>query len=375
LTTRAPAYEDSGMPRKLPVHVHKQLTRHKKWVFYFRMGKGRRIRLPNPADPAFKSAYMAALTGSPVAVERIYEGTLQWLWDRYTTESAKWAGYSAATQKQQRLIMAKVLKANAKHALTAFTQDVIQEGVDKRHETPAMAGNFLKTMKGMFGWGKKMRLVMIDPTVGVEAPTYKTEGFPAWTVEDVVAFRTKWEIGTPERLAMELMLLAGLRRSDVVTVGRQHINGRILSIDTMKTGARISVELSDDLLKIIEATPRRGLHLVESAHGKPFVKESFGNWFRDKCTDANVTKSAHGLRKLSATLAAEGGAATHQLLAQYGWTNIATAEIYTRGVDRRKLGIEASRIVADQIGNIQIPHPNLGEGMKPEKAEKTTRKN
>ena len=351
------------MPRKLHPHVHKQKTRHNKWVFYFRIGKGKRIRLPAPNDPTFKAAYMAALTGgAPLPVPKVYEGTLQWLWDRYTIESAKWAGYSAATQKQQRLIMLKVLEKNARAALTGFTQDVIQEGVDKRHETPAAAANFLKMMRGMFSWAKKMRLVTVDPTIGVEPPGYKTEGFPAWTVEDVVKFRSRHAIGTPERLAMELMLLAGLRRSDVVLVGRQHISGRVLSMDTAKTGARITVELSDDLLDIINKTPRRGLHLVSNARGKAFVKESFGNWFRERCTEAGVTKSAHGLRKLSATLAAEGGAATHQLLAQYGWTNIATAEIYTKGVDRKRLGIEASRIVADQIGNIKIPHPDSGEG-------------
>lgn len=374
MTTLAPSYDPDGMPRKLPLHVHKQKTRHDKWVFYFRMGKGKRIRLPNPNDPAFKAAYMAALTGAPIDAPKVYENTLQWLWDRYTTESAKWAGYSPATQKQQRLIMAKVLEKNARAALTGFTPDVIQEGVDKRHETPAAAGNFLKTLKGMFSWAKKMRLIGADPTVGVEPPGYKTDGFPPWSVEDVVAFRSRHAIGTPERLAMELMLLAGLRRSDVVLVGRQHINGRVLSMDTMKTGARVTVELPDELLKLIDATPRRGLHLIENALGRPFVKESFGNWFRERCAEAGVTKSAHGLRKLSATLAAEGGAGTHQLLAQYGWTNIATAEIYTKGVDRKKLGIEASRIVADQIGNIEIPHPVLGEGFKPEKAIKTKAK-
>lgn len=369
------AYDASGMPRKQYPHVHKQKTRHDKWVFYFRIGKGKRIRLPNPTDATFKAAYMAALTGGkPLPVEKVYEGTLKWLWDRYTTESAKWAGYSAATRKQQQLIMVKVLKTNARHALAAFTQDVIQEGVDKRHETPAAAANFLKTMRGMFSWGKKMRLVTVDPTIGVEPPGYKTDGFPPWTVEDVVAFRTAHKVGTVERLSMELMLLAGLRRSDVVMVGRQHISGRVLSIDTAKTGARITVELSDELVKIIDATPRKGLHLIENAYGKPYTKESFGNWFRIKCSEAHVTKSAHGLRKLSATLAAEGGAATHQLLAQYGWSNIATAEIYTKGVDRKRLGIEASRIVADQIENIKIPHPNQSEGKISENTTKTNTK-
>jgi len=86
-----------------------------------------------------------------------------------------------------------------------------------------------------------------------------------------------------------------------------------------------------------------------------------------------VTKLAHRLRKLSATLAAEGGA-THQLFAQYGWTNIATAEIYTRGVDRKRLGIAASRIVADQIGNIKTPHPESGEGIIPKNTMKKTPK-
>ncbi|TCQ12704.1 phage integrase family protein [Rhizobium sp. PP-F2F-G36] len=173
---------------------------------------------------------------------------------------------------------------------------------------------------------------------------------------------------------MELMLLIGLRRSDVVLVGRQHINGRVLSLDTMKTGSRITIELSDELLAVIEATPRRGLHLVENARGGPFVKEIFGNWFREKCTAAGVTKSAHGLRKLSATLAVEGGAATHHLLAQYGWTSIVTAQIYTKGVDRKRPGIEASRIVADQIGNITSAHPTSSEGSSTKSTAKTTTK-
>lgn len=373
MTIRVQTYDDSEMPRPVYPHVHKQLTRHKKWVFYFRIGKGKRIRLPNPSEPTFKSAYQAALTGTAVAVPTVYEGTLKWLWEKYTTESAKWAGYSAATKKQQSLIMAKVLEKNARSALTTFTQDVIQEAVDKRHETPALAANFLKVMRGMFGWARRMRLIAVDPTISIELPSYKTDGFPPWTVDDVRAFRTAHPVGTPERLAMELMLLAGLRRSDVSVAGRQHITGRVLTLDTAKTGSRVSIELNDDLLRIIEATPRQGLHLIESSRGKPFVKEAFGNWFKEKCVEAGVTKSAHGLRKLSATLAAEGGAGSHQLMAQYGWTKLATAEIYTKGVDRRRLGIEGSRIVADQIGNIEFPHPVAGEGFSSKNSIKTIR--
>ena len=374
MTIRAPGCDPDGMPRKLPLHVHKQKTRHDKWVFYFRIGKGKRVRLPSPNDPAFKDAYRAALTGTPVEVKTAHENTLGWLWERYTTESAKWAGYSPATQKQQRLIMAKVLENNSRCALSTFTQDVIQEGVDKRHETPALAGNFLKVMRGMFGWARKMRIVASDPTIDIDLPTYRTAGHPPWTIDDVRAYRARHAYGTPERLAMELMLLAGLRRSDVVVVGRQHISGSVLSMDTAKTKSRVTVELPDELLELIDATPRKGLHLIESSLGKPFANESFGNWFRDRCDEAGVKKSSHGLRKLSATLAAEGGAGSHQIMAQYGWTKLSTAELYTKGVDRKRLGIEASRIVAGQIGNIEIPHPISGEGFKLKKPIKTKAK-
>lgn len=81
--------------------------------------------------------------------------------------------------------MDKVLKTSTRSVLTGFTHNVIQEAVDKRHETPALAANFLKVMRGMFGWARRMRIVSTDPTGDIVAPTYKTDGFPAWTVSDV----------------------------------------------------------------------------------------------------------------------------------------------------------------------------------------------
>ena len=40
--------------------------------------------------------------------------------------------------------------------------------------------------------------------------------------------------------------------------------------------------------------------------------------------------SAHGLRKAGATIAADNGATSHQLMAIFGWTTIKQAEIYTK---------------------------------------------
>ena len=46
------------------------------------------------------------------------------------------------------------------------------------------------------------------------------------------------------------------------------------------------------------------------------MKESFGNWFKKACEAAEV-KAAHGLRNVSATRAAEAGAAEAELNAMF----------------------------------------------------------
>ncbi|RPD37580.1 hypothetical protein C0030_001005, partial [Candidatus Liberibacter solanacearum] len=66
---------------------------------------------------------------------------------------------------------------------------------------------------------------------------------------------------------------------------------------------------------------------------------------------AEIKKSAHGVRKLSATLSAEAGATTHELMAGYGWKTVSQAEIYTKGTDKIRLGINSSRLVASSLNS------------------------
>ncbi|WP_147272294.1 tyrosine-type recombinase/integrase [Phyllobacterium salinisoli] len=77
----------------------------------------------------------------------------------------------------------------------------------------------------------------------------------------------------------------------------------------------------------IEQTKTGDLAFLVTEYGRPFVKEGFGNWFREKCRQAGLSLNAHGLRKLSAALAANGGTTAHELMSQFGWTNIKQAEV------------------------------------------------
>jgi integrase len=359
------------MPRKLPPFVLRERTRHGRVKFYYRRGKGSRIRLPDDLTSAeFANAYQAALMGeqaAPAKAAPTSVKSLRWLIERYK-ESAAWRQLSDATRYQRDKIFIKAIEASKNADYREIDRKTMERAMDKRADTPAQANSFLKAMRGLFEWALKNDHIEVNPCAGVDRLKDQTDGFPAWTADDVVAFRGKHAVGTRPRLAMEFMLLTGLRRGDMAKVGRQHIRDGVLSLKTSKTGATVTIDLPQYLLDMIEVTPMKGMHLISQDNGNPYTVESFGNYFRDWSDEAGVSKSAHGLRKLSATMAADGGAAAHELMAQYGWSKISQAEIYTKGADRARLGKKNSAIVAEQIGNIPDPAPNPGNPAPKRKA-------
>lgn len=363
----------STMPKPLPLYVVKETSRHGRTKLFFRIGKGQRIRLPDdPSSKAFKAAYRAAMAGqhveTTITVERVR--SLRWLIQRYM-ESAEWSGLATATRKQRGLFFRQVVDASGNVDCRTVTSRDIHNALERRKTTPALANNFLKSMSALFKWALAQEHVGVDPTVGVKRLRNKSDGFPAWTDEDIKRFTSRWPAGTRERLAFEMLLVSGLRRSDIVRVGRQHMTKAVLRIRTAKTGTPVTVELSDRVLNLIDETQTGDLSIIVGKKGKPLTKESFGNWFREVCTAAGVQKSAHGLRKLSATIAANAGATTHQLMAQFGWVTTQQAEIYTKGADRERLGIVTSRLVSEQIEFITAPHPEEGAGSSGEKRAKS----
>ncbi len=354
------------MPRKYPLHVVRERSRHGTVMLFFRIGKGKRIRLPNAyPSPEFDEAYKAALTGAPASKKSRAASPsdrLQWLVARFM-ESAIWASTAPATRRQRELLYIKAIEKANNPRFRDITKKHMQRAVDDRAKTPALAKNFLKAMRALFTWALKNDHVAVNPCDGVEPVAYKSDGFPPWSPEDVVAFCRKWPVGTKPRLAMELFLTSGLRRSDVHIAGKQHLRGNVFSMKTTKTGIEITVVFPQRLLDTIAATETGDLHFVTKDDNKPFTsKESFGNWFSARCREANIKKSAHGLRKLAATLAADDGASAHELMAQFGWLKVEQAETYTRKADRKRLGVKSSSRVADQMENIISRTENSGSG-------------
>ena len=345
----------ADMPRPRPPHLHHERTRHGALVWYVRVGKGPRVRMKNVyGTPEFDAAYRAAVHGEalPEATQSIPTGSLAWLVERYR-DSQAWRDLSLATRKMREGIYQKTLETSGSKPCRSIRAEHIQAGIDRRKDTPFQATKFLDAMRGLFKWALEAKHVPADPTFGLRAKKPKTDGFKVWTEDEVALFERKWPVGTRERLAFDLLLYTGLRRGDVAQLGRQHVRDGVITLRTAKTGQVVTLPILQPLADSIAATKTGDLAFIATAAGRPMVKEGFGNWFRDVCNAAGVTGSAHGLRKLGATRAADNGATEAELEAIFGWRGGGMASLYTREANRKKLakGAMSKMAAAERTGD------------------------
>ena len=163
-------------------------------------------------------------------------------------------------------------------------------------------------------------------------------------------FEKRHPIGTKARLALALLLFTGVRRGDVVGLGRQHVKDGWLRFVPRKTRYkrnRVSEKpIIPHLAAIIAQVPTGDLTFLVTEYGRPFTAAGFGAWFRKRCDEAGLPKcTAHGLRKAGATMAAENGATERQLMAMYDWTSPHEATRYTEAASRKRLAGDGMKLM------------------------------
>ncbi len=364
------------MPRPRPPHLHPQRTRHGKIVWYVRKGHGRRIRIKAEfGTPEFDMEYQAAIAGcerpaKPSIKGGPQPGSLAWLIARYR-ETALWMTLSAATRRQRENIFRRVLETGGNQPFAKITTATITAARDRRALTPAQARNFLDTMRGAFRWALDAKLISTDPTAGVKNPPRKKgPGFRMWTEDEMAAYERRWPISTRQRVWLDVLAYTGLRRGDVVRLGRQHVRNDVATIKTEKGGFNVTVTLPilPVLARTLAVGPCGDLTFVVGANSKPMTKESFGNAFKDACKAAGVPGSAHGVRKIAATRAAENGATVAELEAIFGWHGGAMAAHYTREANRVRLAKEGMHKLVNDARTF-IPSPTAADDPSPTKNE------
>ena len=349
----------AAMPRPRPPHLHRETTRHGKTVWFYRAGKGPRTRVRGEyGSDDFWNNYDAAASGTPRVKPGLATDSLAWLIAQYRGTQA-WLKYSQATRDQRDNIFVHVIETAGKKPYLKITRADIEAGRERRAKTPAQARNFLDAMRGLFRWSYSVGHVKADPTAGVKNPKRKKgPGFPKWTEDDADAYEARWPIGTKERVWFDVLCYTGGRRGDAVIIGRQHVRNGVITFRTEKSGEMVTVTipLLPVLCATLEAGPIGDLAFIVGARGHPLTKESFGNALSEAARKAGVEKSAHGVRKMAATRAANSGATVAQLNAIFGWTGSAMASLYTQEADRRRLALESAHKL-ENTERTSIPAP------------------
>lgn len=345
-----------SMPRPRKPYTQRERTRHGKTVWYFRKGDGPRVRLRGDYEgPEWLRDYEDALASNRHAEPKIRasRGTLGWLIDRYM-DSLAFSGLATGTQKARRSILTRIKTASGHNSIVSVTRGVIAKGRDARKDTPAAAANFVKTMKAVFAWAVEAELMPSNPIADLKNPAPKTDGHHTWTIEEVLRFWEAHPLGTRPRLAMDIMLFTGMRLSDAILFGPQHVRDGWGQYRSVKTKTEVVFPILQALQTSMDACQTGDLIFLLTGHGAPFRSAaSFNNWFRKQCQLAKVPGRAHGLRKAGATFAAENGASDQQLMAMFGWTDARQAALYTRKASRATLAGEAARMLGQgQNGNI-----------------------
>jgi integrase len=270
----------------------------------------------------------------------------------------------------------KIIAAAGDELLSNISSETIKAGRERRAAKPHAANTFLKALRRFYTWASDPHegaLVNTNPMISVKLlEGNNPDGFHTWTDDEIARFEKRWPLGTRQRLALDLLLYTGLRRGDVVRLGRQHINNGVIML-RMEKGRGPDDVVYPPVLPVLKhtiaATKTGDLAFLVTERGTPFTKESFGNWFRKACRAAGVPGAAHGLRKAGATRAADNGATIHQLMAIFGWKTEKMPLHYTRKADRKHLARSAVELLSPE----NRPHLVFGEGRRAKKHPKSVR--
>jgi integrase len=272
---------------------------------------------------------------------RIEPGTISWLVEHYY-RSKVFRQQAVATQRDKMSVLDRYCENVGHLPFKKLRKSDIEASQMKRSETPGAADKLVKYLKAMFNWAIGAELATFNPAQGV-TKINRSDGFHTWSEKELRSFRKKYLIGTTARLALELALNLGVRRSDLVTLGPKNIvSGRIEFIPKKGAGRwttqLISLPITDELNEALLAITDRHPTFLVTEYGKAFTSNGFGNKMRQWCDEAGLPDcSSHGLRKASATILAEAGATEHQLMAIFGWSDSKMAQHYTKAAQTRRI--------------------------------------
>lgn len=367
------------MPRKLPPHVERNFVKGRAYL-YFRMGRGKRVRLPDdPTTDDFKKAYADCLSGALKPRQR-FEGakphSIAALIASYKSSNA-YRKLRDTTKSSYSTPLEMLREEHGNRTVAGMTKQGIEEKILAPYaDRPGQQLAVLKILRILINHAMSLtpQWLASDPSTGIERP--KGGEFRAWTDAEMEAFERRWPLGTKQRTAYELMLNVGAARSDVHAITWPQFDDGEANYSRSKTGVDVNTGQTQRLRNALAAWSRKHITILYTEFGKPFSVKGFGNFMRDAIDKAGLPLGCkpHGLRKTLGRRLADAGVSAHDIMAALGHKTLTEAQRYTREADRRRGGkravaaLDAFEVIEGrkQNGDAQTPEVGLGKAKKGE---------
>ncbi len=348
------------MKRARPEHVTEFRDRHGKWrLRYRRKGFKTYYFKARIGSPDFEAELAACRAGEIPKIEpglnRIVPGSIDDLVTRYYRSQDFLSGSDITQHKNRGILEAFRADHGGKRVAALQFEHVDSILAKKAALYPAAARNLRKQLRRLMTYAVKCRMRADNPVEHTARIKSKSTGWHAWTESEIAQYQATHAIGTMARLALELYLWTGNRKTDALSLGRQHIKDGTFRIRQQKTGKAIIIPIAPALAEAITATPiGNNMTLLTNAYGNAFTSAGFGNRMRKWCDEAGLPQcTTHGLRKAISNRMALSGAGNQGIKSITGHSGDSEVAHYTREVDQEALAKSTmSKLVAWELANL-----------------------
>jgi integrase len=195
----------------------------------FRKGTFSTYLTGTPWSEDFMRQYAGALEGvkaqaSNIGAARTIPGSFDALCVSYY-RSPDFQGLKASTQGVRRNTIERFRVDHGTKPVSRLGRAHIKDIIGAKANTPEAANNLLKVLRVLLNHAVEIGMIASNPAIGVKRYRSHGDGIHTWCEAEVAQFETAHPIGTKARLALDLLLGTGQRRSDVVRMGFQHVRG------------------------------------------------------------------------------------------------------------------------------------------------------
>jgi integrase len=215
---------------------------------------------------------------------------------------------------------------------------IIRQWRNKYAHTPRAADMGIQALSVVCGYAvDPLGKLTVNPCEGIKALYSSDRSAMIWTDADLAAIK---KVATPEVAdAVDLAVMTGLRRGDLLRLSWSHVHENEIRIPTNKSGQRVParIPIYADLRALLARIPKRSPTVLTNSKGRPWkTGDGLGTAFIRARAKAGIGDDLHfhDLRGTAATKFYLARLDKRVIAEILGWTEDSVENIIRKYVDR-----------------------------------------